>query len=462
MKPRSKRYQSCAVLATTPLGRRVWQFDVSRNRLKPSGELRFEPGKPLPKRLRSKDWQALFQPCLRVAWLPTEAAFVRAVQLPSGDPSELGALVEFQLDKISPLPVAQIVWTAYSAPHPDGRQQTALVILAARAAVEEFLNQQAAEGFVTHQMDLPLVRAWRALQPSSDGLWLLFETSGDRRFCLAGWYVGGVWRDVSLLSVAPGPAGAPTLAAQLGQAAWAGEMDGWLRAVPPLHVMADPGLAAEMEPVLVSWSGHPIQREMPQPMPLLALASATALLTPPTPSASLVPAEWSSDQRQKSVDRLWMGGLGALGIAYVLFLFLFLIALNIRKYQRDELRSEVTALGLNYTNALQLKAQVGVLEEQVALRFAALEAWRAAVNLLPASATLTQLDFQRGHTLALSGTVSPESTSDITKFNSDLKKSEIGGQPLFANVKAAQFTTRPGAPATTWSFDAELRRNETP
>ncbi|MCW5559916.1 MAG: hypothetical protein KIT22_19025, partial [Verrucomicrobiae bacterium] len=419
MKPRSKRYQSCAVLATSPLGRRVWQFDVSRNRLKPSGELRFEPGKPLPKRVRSKDWQALFQPSLHVAWLPTESAFVRAIQLPSGDPAELGALVEFQLDKISPLPVAQVVWTAYSVPHPDGRQQTALVIVAPRATVEEFLNQQVVDGFVTHQMDLPLVRAWRALQPTSDGLWLLFETSGERRFCLAGWYLGGVWRDVSLLSVAPGPAGAPALASQLGQTAWAGEMEGWLTAVPPLHVVADSGLVAEMEPVLASWSGHPVRQEMPQPMPVLALASAAASLTSAPPPSSLVPTEWSSEQRQKSVDRLWMGGLGALAMAYVVFVFLFLIALNIRKYQRDDLRSDVTALGVNYTNTLQLKAQVGVLQEQVALRFAALEAWRAAVNLLPASATLTQLDFQRGQTLALRGTVSPENTADITKFNSD-------------------------------------------
>lgn len=462
MKPRPKRYQSCAVLATSPLGRRVWQFDVSRNRLKPSGELRFEPGKPLPKRVRTSDWQALFQPALRVAWLPTELAFVRAVQLPSGDPAELGSLVEFQLDKISPLPVAQVVWTAYGLPHPDGRQQTALVILAARSGVEEFLNRQVADGFVVQQMDLPLVQAWRALRPSGNGLWLLFETSGERRFCLAGWFVGGVWRDVSLLSVAAGPAGAPTLAAQLGQAAWAGEMDGWLTEVPPVHVVADPAVAAEMEPVLVSWSGQPMHRELPQPMAVLAMASATASVTPPPPPASLVPVEWSDDQRQKSVDRLWMGGLGALAIAYVVLLFLFLIVLHIRKYQRDELRSEVATLGLNYTNTLQLKAQVGVLQEQVALKFAALEAWRAAVNLLPASATLTQLDFQKGHTLALSGTVPPDSTPDITKFNSDLQKFEVSGKPLFANVKVTQFSTRPGAATTTWSFDAELRRTETP
>lgn len=460
MKARSPRYQSGVVVSTSPIGRRVWQFEVARNRVKPAGELRLDAGKPLPKRLQTRDWQSIFQPCLRVAWLPTEGAFVRAIQLPSGDPAEVQALVEFQLDRISPLPVNQITWTAVGVLHPDGQQQTALVTLAARSGVEEFLNAQAEAGFVPDQVDLPLVRAWQALQPSGDGLWLIFESSGDKRYCLAGWFLGGVWRDVTLLSVVPGPNGAPTLATQLGQIAWAGEMDGWFTTVPPVHIVADPILTDEMEPVLSAWSGHPVQRETPSPLPLLALASCTHFLK--AQATPLVPVEWTSTQRQKALDRLWMGGLGALAVAYVVFVFAFLIALNIRTLQRDNLRSDVSSMGLTFTNTLQLRAQVGVLQEQVALKFAALDAWKAAVDLLPASATLTQLDFQKGHTLALRGTVPPDSTADITKFNSELKKSQTGGQPLFSNVKATQFDTRPGANVTTWNFEAELRRSDTP
>jgi hypothetical protein len=192
----------------------------------------------------------------------------------------------------------------------------------------------------------------------------------------------------------------------------------------------------------------------------LATASARALRHPP--AASLVPTDWATTQRQKFIDRLWMNGLGALGLAYVFGLAVFLIALNVRKYQRDELRSEVTAMGINYTNTLQLKAQVSVLEEQVALRFAALDAWRAVVNALPPELTLTQLDLQRGHTLVVAGKVSPESTTEVTEFNSELRRSEANGQVLFANVKPAKIETRPGAPESTWSFEAELRRSATP
>lgn len=460
MSARSSRFQSCVLLSADPTGRRLWQFDITKNRAKPAGELKIEPGKPLPKRLLTRDWQALFQPCLRLAWLPTEGVFVRAVQLPSGDPAELQALVEFQIDGISPLPLNQITWTAFGVPHPDGRQQTALVIVAARSAVEEFLNRQADGGFVIQHLDLPLVRAWRSLQPTADGLWLLFESAEDRRHCLSGWFIGGVWRDVSLVTVGTGPGAGPSLVSQLGQIVWAGEMAGWADGVPPIHVSADPALVSELEPALTAWSGQPVVRQAPITAPLLALSSAGTFLTPP--GTSLVPEDWTATQRQKSVDRLWLRGLGAIGVAYVAFVFLFLVTLNVRKYQRDELRSTVGAMGITYTNSLQLKAQVGVLQEQVALRFAALDAWRAAVELLPASATLQQLDFQKGRTLALRGTVSPEGTADITKFNSELKKSQVAGEPLFSSVKAAQFTTKPNAPITDWSFEAELRRVEAP
>jgi hypothetical protein len=119
-------------------------------------------------------------------------------------------------------------------------------------------------------------------------------------------------------------------------------------------------------------------------------------------------------------------------------------------------------MGINYTNTLQLKAQVAVLEEQVALRYAALEAWQAVVKNLPSNLTLTQLDFQKGRTLQLSGTVETESISAVTQFNSDLIKSQLDNQPLFARVKPAQINSKPGNTVANWTFDAELRRSDTP
>ena len=460
MKPGKQRYQGCQVQAVTPAGRRIWRFNVGKQDVVLAQELNQPASQTPPKPSAANDWKALVSPQLNIAWLPADSVFVRAIQLPAADPSELPAMVEFQIEKISPLPVNQIVWTALGIPHPDGQQQTALVTIANRAVVEEFLNAQVEAGFTADQLDLPLVRWWSGLQPATDGIWLLLEENGDRWQGLAGWHVGGVWRDVTLLQLPAGPGAVPLLLNQLGQMAWAGEMDGWLKVVPEIHLAATLAQAQELTGPLTDWSEHPVLAiSRPEPT---ALATASARALRDGASSTLMPAEWAAQQRQKFIDRLWLNGLGALGVAYLIFLFGFLIWLNVRKYQLDDLRSEVAAMGINYTNTLQLKAQVGILEEQVALRYAALDAWQAVVSVLPAELTLTQMDFQKGRTLQLSGTVSPDSVSEVTKFNSELIKAKLNNQPLFAKVKPAVISSRPGAPSASWSFDAELQRSDAP
>lgn len=460
MKARAPRYQGGQILSVTSTGRRIWRFHFGKQEVTLAGELQSEPGSKPSKRSPAQDWQALVQPQLNIAWLPANSVFVRAVQLPGADPAELRTMVEFQLDKISPLPVNQIVWTVVGQAHPDGQQQTALVTVAARSAVEEFLDTQVAAGFTADQLDFPLTRWWSGLRPTEDGVWLLFEPADNRWLCLAGWFVGGVWRDVTLMHLPAGETAVPALLTQLGQIAWAGEMEGWLKTVPGAWLGAEESIASTVSAGLTEWSGQPVKTIQPPAPSSLAVESARALRQPA--SSTLMPVEWALAQRQKFIDRLWLNGLGALGVAYLVFLFGFLIWLNFRKYQLDDLRSEVASMGINYTNTLQLKAQVSVLEEQVALRYAALDAWQAVVNALPAELTLTQLDFQRGRTLQLSGTVTPESTGEVTKFNSELKRAQINGQLLFANVRPAQIQSQPGAQSARWSFEAELRRSDTP
>ena len=87
----------------------------------PAQETSARPDEPLPERLVTKDWQHLVQPRLNVAWLPPDEVFLRVVQLPKADPAETLSMVELQLEKISPLPVAQIVWCFESSLRPAAR-----------------------------------------------------------------------------------------------------------------------------------------------------------------------------------------------------------------------------------------------------------------------------------------------------------------------------------------------------
>lgn len=455
------RWQQCNVLEVVSEGRRLWQFGTGRDKVSRGTHLEIPVGQKPPSKLIAKDWRTLFQPRLNIAWLPPKLVFLRALQLPAGDPAELQSMVEFQLEKLSPMPVAQIVWTVERVPHPDPSQQTAVVAMASRSAVEDFLGQLSGDGFMADRLEVPFLRELRATQVEGDGLWLFIRRELDAWLCLAAWYVGGVLRELNLSQLPPGPIAGEVLAQQLTETAWAGEMHGWLPGLPAAHLHAPDEVVGVVEPKLRDWSGQSVQVEPPMPEAALAELTAQGALGAPAP-ASLIPDEVRARYRQQFIDSVWMRGLGAIGVAYLVFTVLYLVALTWRRSQLEDAHGSAGSMALNYTNTLQLKAQVGVLQEQVNLKFAALDAWRAAVEALPAQLTLSQLNFQKGRTLVLDGSVPSDATDQVTAYNTALKKVTAVGQPLFASVKPATINTRPGAATATWRFEAELRRGEAP
>jgi hypothetical protein len=132
--------------------------------------------------------------------------------------------------------------------------------------------------------------------------------------------------------------------------------------------------------------------------------------------------------------------------------------LTYQKSAVETLQSETRSMALQYTNTLQLKARVRVLQEQVALRFAALDCWNAVVEKLPEALTLVQLDFKNGRILLISGNASEGDRAEVTRYNDLLRAVTSEGKPLFSEVKPATMTPR--GPLLVWSFEAELRREE--
>ena len=188
----------------------------------------------------------------------------------------------------------------------------------------------------------------------------------------------------------------------------------------------------------------------------MAAESARAALA--RKGLTLVPEDVATRNRQAFVDRLWMRGLGSLGALYLMVVLGGLAWFTHKEsYLADE---QVNARGLaqHYTNAMRLRDQVLILEEQANLRFAALDCWKAAVETLPDDLTLTSLNFVRGRTLRLDGTVDPSRREAVTRYNSDLLAVKVRNQSLFSAVKPAQVQVR--GTLATWSFEAELNRME--
>ena len=172
-------------------------------------------------------------------------------------------------------------------------------------------------------------------------------------------------------------------------------------------------------------------------------------------TTNLLPAEFSARYQQQFIDRLWMGGLGALAVVYVFGVLIYRGALYGLEYQTGKVQNQVGALSGAYTNTLQLKERVRILQEQVNLKFAALDSLKTASEKLPAELTLMSFAFSKGDRISLRGNAPVESQPKITEYTEALSKTTVNGTPLFARVNPPEI--RINGNVANWSFDCALQ-----
>jgi hypothetical protein len=455
------RWHSCNVLRVGPATRQLWQFDAKGAGFVLDRTETVPTGKPLPMQWIFKDWRTLYQRKLNVAWLPPDSVFLRVVQLPVASAEETRAMVELQLEKLSPIPVTQAVWAMHVLPEPKDNQQTVVVVLVTRDVVEEFLGQLETQGFLADRLELSVLDQLQATTASEDGAWIYAESAGPPGTALVAWWFGGVLRNLSLASLPAAGDRAAQVRQQLTQAAWAGELEGWLTTAPAWHLVADDDAAREWEPVLRQALDEPIRVEPPQTADQLAGQTAHRAAQADG-QASLLPPEFAKRYQQQFVDRLWMRGLLAIGAAYVIGALLYFGALGWVVYQKKSVDTKIKDLGLTYTNALQLKARYQVLQDRDDLKYAALDCWKSVAEMLPPGGVLQSLDFADGRKLTLNGTCPKDQVSTLIDYSSNLKKAKVRNQPLFHPSKGDPFTYRdmPGGAMVAWNFSVELNRTE--
>ena len=66
------------------------------------------------------------------------------------------------------------------------------------------------------------------------------------------------------------------------------------------------------------------------------------------------------------------------------------------QHKTEGVESQVAAISGDYTNSVQLKAKLAVLQERAQLKFAALECWQVVARELPAAVTLQRWSFADG------------------------------------------------------------------
>ena len=451
------RWHSCNVLYVGREARRLWQFHSGNDDFTLNREETRLPTEPLPAKVINKEWHNLWNRKLNIAWLPMDKVFLRVVQLPVSDFPETVSMVELQLEKLSPLPVAQIVWTFELLPQKSDGMQTAIVVIAARNFVEEFLGQLEGQGYLADQLEVPFIDQLLATKIEEDGVWLYPWTAGDSMSCLVAWCYGGVLRNLTLVHLPPSENSAHVLREQLAQMAWAGEVEGWLTSPPCWHLIADAEMAAVWEPMLRT---DPDQRvEVVPPVNDSQLSALTARrVAAPAPRTNLLPPEFSARYHQRFIDRIWMRGLGALVLLYLAGVLVYFATLEYFKFNFRKVEREARARQTDYNEVQKVKARMEVLRDQLELQYAALECWKATAEFMPEELTLENLAFEKGQNLRLYGSATKGDQENVTKFIEDLKKATDKEKLLFSNVILQNLNTR--GDNVVWTIVAELARTD--
>lgn len=459
MSRKAKRPAHCNVVSVAPGRRKLWRFNVSaRGKATLAQEFTELPEENMPAKVVVKGWGDLWQPRLNIAWLSSDRVFLRVVEFPASEPEELRTMIELQMEKLSPLPLSQTVWSMELLPKAadgDGAMQPVLLIIAARQDVGRHLGQLEQTGYLADRLELPELHQLFAAHKPDDGVWFLPREVGEgAATVLIAWWYGGTLRNLAAVNLTAAANWEHELKDQLAQVAWAGEMEGWHKQEPHFHLLGDTAAADAWKPVLERVTGEPVTVD--EPLPISQLASLAAGKAAAGESKSnLIPEDLLDRYRQKFIDGVWMRGLGAVVMCYLFGILIYFGLLEMLKHQRNDLNNQVYALSGAYTNALMAKARISVLQEQIALKFAALESLRAASEKLPAGMVMTDFSFSQGRRVTLRGTVPAADITKVTTYNEALADITVEERKLFKSVSPPAIGSGT-AGDMTWNFSVEL------
>lgn len=459
MSRRSSRPNHCNVVSVSPGRRKLWRFNVTgKGKTTLVQEYTELPEENLPAKAVAKGWSDLRKPRLNIAWLPSERVFLRVVDFPVSEPDELRTMIELQLEKLSPLPISQTIWTFEPLPPAtdgDGAMQPVLLVIASRQDVLRHLGQLEQTGYLSDRLELPEIHQLLAAHKVENGVWFIPRESAEgAASVLVAWWYGGTLRNITAVNLTATENWEHELKDQLAQVAWGGEMDGWLNGDPHFHLLGDTATADTWKPVLEKVTGEPVTVDEPLPAGQLAGLSAGKAAARET-KANLMPADVLDIYRQKFIDSIWMRGLGAVVMCYLFGILIYFGYLELLKQQRNELNGQVYSLAGSYTNALMAKARIEVLQEQIALKYAALESLRAASEKLPEGMILTDFSFSQGKKVTLRGTVPAADITKVTAYNEALTKIEVEERKLFKSVGPPAMGGGSGGDMS-WNFTVEL------
>ena len=165
--------------------------------------------------------------------------------------------------------------------------------------------------------------------------------------------------------------------------------------------------------------------------------------------------------RQQFLDGLWMSFIGAVVVLYIVGVLVYFGFVQVASYRHGNIQDQIVGLGPTYTNTVQLRERLKVLQDTLELQYAALDCYKSAADTMPSELTLNSMTFERGRKVTFFGTAGSEDWGRINEFNSKLLDYAARGQKLFSKVNPPNSILAPGQSARNWNFSCDLKRTDT-
>ncbi len=468
MAAKKTNWSSCNLIEPAIEGSRLWQFSASSKKVRLSGDLRVPENEEPPAKVVSKTWTDIFSRKMNIATIPTEEVFLRVVNLPECEPEELLPMLEFQIEELSPLPLAQVVWSAEKVPGAtnENGNQTVIVMIASRDSVESRLTDLESLGFLADRVEVPKLREFFAIESRDDGSHIQLIQGADSVLAVISWWFEGQLRDVNSFNLPDQEESREALVEKINRVTWAGEVSGWMPAEAICHLAKCGDVSADWQEALTRCFGGRI-REV-EPMSEVDLATSTVEYATKTAAPGLMLEDYAKRYRQRFQDSLWMEGIKGVVAMLLLGLVAYFGYGNYLQSKLNDLVLQAKREGTQFTNALSLKARVETLEKRKALKFAALEAWYKVSVELPQELKFSELTFTSDRTLSgktsrqlrIRGSADTGTKNLIFNYQEALTRMEArDGNTLFSEVSSDGTREDTRKKQLTWAltcnFDGE-------
>ncbi len=235
----------------------------------------------------------------------------------------------------------------------------------------------------------------------ADGAYIYPDTATGKFSALVAWWYGGTLRNLGLLHVPVVEHRDAILKEQLTQMAWSGELEGWLNGQPHWYsLVADESHRRQLAAAFssVAWSrGGSAGTGFAHATGDLERQPRGAGRSRRGNFAARILDPLSAGIRGPPVDAVFWERSS---IVYLAGVIIYLGGAAVGKLSRGKHGCRTCASRSRaYTNVLQIKAQLEILQNRQALKFASLDCWQKTAELLPENISVGTARIQGRQTL---------------------------------------------------------------